>query len=100
MDGDTVVFTRTTFTDVLPVSVLFAQIKTGGVGDENQSDDPAGESEPAYNPEFRVVVDVVVDNGGEESTEFTGRGGKTVGGGSDGNGEDLSSEKEGGAAGR
>jgi len=47
VDGDTVVVAGTTGTDVHPVPVLLSKVETGGVGDEDPSHDPTGETEPA-----------------------------------------------------
>jgi hypothetical protein len=69
-----VIFTCSAFSDECPVSVLFPEIETGGVGNKELSDDPSGESEPADNPESGSCVDVVVENSGDESTEFTSGG--------------------------
>lgn len=100
VNGDTVVLARPAFAHESPVPVLFAEVETGRVGDEELSGDPPGETEPAHDPESSVGVDVVVQDGRDEGTEFTRCGGETVGRGSDGNGVDLSSEQEGRAADR
>jgi hypothetical protein len=99
VDRDTPVLASPALSHKVPVPVLLAQIETRGVGDEKESDDAAGETEPADNPESGSAIDVVVDDGGKEGTDFAGGGRETVCGGADGNGEDLGGEEEGGAVG-
>ena len=96
MDGDTMILFRSTFTDKSPISILLFKVQTGRIGNENQGDDPSGETKPTYDPEPGVIIDIVVNDRREECTEFTCRGGKTVCGGSDGNGKDFGSEEESG----
>ena len=98
VDGDTVVLFRSTFSDISPVSILLLQIQTGSVGNEDDSSDPSGETKPTDDPELGVVVDIVIENGWGQGTEFTGSGGKTVSSSSDGNREHLRGEKESGTA--
>ena len=83
MNGNTMVFSCSSFPDESPVSVLFPQIESGGIGDKDLGDDPSGETKPADYPEPGPGVDVVVENSGDESSEFTSGGRETVGGSSD-----------------
>lgn len=64
MDGNTVIVTRSTRADKLPIPVLFTQIETGSIGDKDPSDEPTGETKPADDPESGVNVDIVVDDCG------------------------------------
>jgi hypothetical protein len=57
------------------------------------------ETEPTDNPELGVVIDVVVQDGRSQSTKLSHGGTETVGGSSDGDGEDFSGDEEGGAVG-
>ena len=99
VDGDSVVVGSSALSDEHPVSLLLLEVKTGGVGDEEEGGDPAGETEPADDPEpGSRVGDVVVDDGGGEGTELARGRSDTVSGGSDRDGEDLGGEEEGGAA--
>lgn len=90
--SDTVVLVSSTLSNIRPISVLFSKIETGRVRDEEEGDKDTSEAKGEDNPESSVSVDVVVDNGGKEGTNFTGRGRKTVSGGSDGDGENLSGQ--------
>ena len=83
VNGNTMIFSCSSFPNERPVPVLFPQVKSGGVGDEEFSDDPSGETEPAYYPESGLSIDVVVQDSGNQGSEFTGGGRETVGGSSD-----------------
>ena len=48
---DAMVVLGATFSDVHPVSILFAQVEAGGVRDEDQGGKGSRKSEPADNPE-------------------------------------------------
>lgn len=95
VDGDTVVVLLGTATDVLPAALLFLQIKTSGVGEEKPGKKHAGETEPRNNVELGLVIDVVVEDSSEQSASLTHAGSETVGGGTDGRGENLTSHEEG-----
>jgi len=99
VNGDTVVFLGTALSDKGPVAVLLLEIKTSGVGDKDEREEPARETEPADKPKLGVVADVVVNDGGQESTDFARSGGETMCGGTDGDGVHLGSDEEGGAVG-
>jgi hypothetical protein len=99
VNSDSVVLLCPTFSHISPVSVLFSEVETGGVGNEDPSDNPSGESKPADDPESSVGTNVVVDDCGQKSTNFTGRSGQSVGGGSNGNRENLGGDEEGGTVG-
>jgi hypothetical protein len=60
MDRDTSILFTPSFSYESPVSVLFTEVEAGGIGDEDFSDDPSGETEPADYPESGSGVDVVV----------------------------------------
>jgi hypothetical protein len=62
---------------------LFPQVESGGIGDEEFSDDPSGETEPAYYPESGLSINVVVQDCGDQGSEFTSGSRETVGGSSD-----------------
>lgn len=90
--SDTVVLVSSTLSDIRPISVLFSKIETGRVRDEEEGDKDTSETKGEDNPESSVSVDVIVDNGGKEGTNFTGRSRKTMSGSSDGDGENLSGQ--------
>ena len=83
MNGNTMVFSCSSFPDKGPVSILFPQVESGGIGDEEFSDDPSGETEPADYPESGLSVNVVVQDSRDECSEFSSCGRETVGGSSD-----------------
>ena len=83
VDSNTMVFSCSSLPDESPVSVLLPQIESGSVGDEEFSDDPSGETEPADYPESSLSINVVVQDSGNQGSEFTSGGRETVGGSSD-----------------
>lgn len=92
--SDTVILVCPTLSDISPVSILLSEVEAGGVRDEEESDKDTSETKGEDDPESSTSVDVVVDNGGKEGTEFTGGSRETVGSSSDGDGEDLSRQQE------
>lgn len=54
------VFFRFARSDECPISILFTEIESGSVGNEDLGEDPSGETEPADYPESGSGVDVVV----------------------------------------
>lgn len=92
--SDTVVLVRPTLSDIRPVSILLSEVETGGVRDEEECDKDTCETKGEDDPESSASVDVVVDDGGKEGTEFTGGSRETVSGSSDGDGEDLGGQQE------
>ena len=95
VDSDTVVLGVTALTEVAPATLLLLEIETGGVGEEDQGQEHTSETEPRDDVEPGLGADVVVQDGGDESTELTHGGGETVGGGTDRGGEDLTGDQEG-----
>ncbi|KAI3477577.1 hypothetical protein L1887_60617 [Cichorium endivia] len=83
----------------LPVALLLAKVETRRVGDEDHGEHPAEQAEPRDHPELGVVVNVVVEDRGCERTELAHGGRNAVRGGTDGCGEHLGGEEEGGGVG-
>lgn len=83
VNGNTMVFSCSSFPNERPVSVLLPQVESGGIGDEEFSDDPSGETEPADYPESGLSINVVVQDSGDQGSEFTSGSRETVGGSSD-----------------
>lgn len=94
VDGRSVVLLFAAFTDVLPAALLLLQIETGGIGKEEPGENDTSKTEPGDDVELLLRSDVVVKDGGEESTEFTGSGRDTVSGGTDGGREDFCGDEE------
>jgi len=65
-----VVLVLTTGADKCPTALLFLEIETGRVWQEDQSDEEPGETEPWDDVETRANIDVVVKDGGSQSTQF------------------------------
>ncbi len=97
--GDAVVFVFAAGADELPATLLLFEVEAGGVGEEEEGDEHADEAEPGDDVEFRLGVDVVVEDGGEEGAEFTPGGAEAVGGGADGGGVDFGGYEEGDSVG-
>lgn len=95
VDSSTVVLGFSTLADVEPSSFLLLEVEAGGVGEEEVGEDDTGETEPGDDVEFLRCADVVVHNGGGKGAKLSDRSCETVGGGTDGGGEDLSGYKEG-----
>ena len=68
-----------TGTNKLPATFLFFQIKTGGVGKEEQGDQHASQTEPRHHIKFRLRVNVVVQDGCGERAELAAGGRKAMG---------------------
>ncbi len=92
---DAVVLVLAAGADELPATFLLLEIEAGGIGQEEESDEHAGEAEPGDDVEFGLGVDVVVEDGGEEGAEFAAGGAEAVGGGADGGGVDFCGDEEG-----
>ena len=99
VDGHAVVLVSAALTDVLPSALLLLQVETGGVWEPDEGHDHAGDAEPRDDVELLLDGDVVVQNGGEQSTELTEGGGDSVGGGTDWGWVDLGGDEEGHAVG-
>lgn len=99
VDGDAVVFVFLAGADESPAAFLFLEVEACGVGEEDEGEEGAGETEPGDKVELGLGVDVVVEDGGEEGSGFTGCSAETVGGGADGCREDLGGYEEGDAVG-
>lgn len=97
--GDTVVLGLASAADVLPAALLLLQVEAGGVWEEEEGEEHAGQAEPRHDVELRLCVDVVVEDGGEEGTKLADGGGDTVGGRANGRGEDLGGDEEGNGVG-
>lgn len=93
--GDAVVLVFATGADKLPAALLLFEVEAGGVGQEEEGDEHAGQAEPGDDVEFRLRVNVIVENGGEERAEFAPGGAEAVRGGADGRGVDFSGYEEG-----
>lgn len=57
-----VVLVLTAVTDVLPATLLFLEIQTSGVGEEDVGQDHACKTKPGNHIELGLRVDVVVQN--------------------------------------
>ncbi len=99
MDGNAVVFLGAPVPEVGPAALLLLEIEPGGVGEEEEGEQHAGETEPGDDVELGLVVDVVVQDGGQEGAGLANAGGETVGAGTDGGREDLAGDEEGDAVG-
>lgn len=95
VDGDAVVVLIAAGTDELPAAFLLLEVEAGGVGEEEDGEDDAGEAEPGNDVELLLDGDVVVHDGGGESAEFADCGGEAVGGGADGGRVDFGGDEEG-----
>lgn len=95
VDSNTMVLLRLALTDISPATLLFLEIKTGGVGKEDPGQEHTSKTEPRNNVELGLGIDVVVEDGGEESTSLAQAGRETVGSGTDGGRENLTSDEEG-----
>lgn len=93
--GRTVVVSLATGAEVLPAALLLAEIKTGGIGEEQVGDEGTKQTEPGHNVEALLGGGVGTDDGDDQGTEFTEGSGNTVSGTTDGSGEDLSGDQEG-----
>lgn len=95
MHGRTVVLMLATLAETLPAALLLLQVQTGGIGKEQRGDQSTTETKPGHDVELGLGIDVVVQDGGQKGTGLTPGSGHTVGGGTNGCGEDLGSDKEG-----
>lgn len=94
VDSRSVVILFAAFTDVLPAALLLLQVETGGIGEEEPGKNDTSKTEPGDDVELLLRGDVVVKDGGEESTKFTGSSRDTVGGSTDGSREDFCGDEE------
>lgn len=94
VDGNTVVLVGSALTDVAPSSLLLLEIETGGVGQEEPGKEHTSQTKPGNNVKSGLDGDVVVQNGGKQSTSLAKTGRETVGRSSDGGGENLTSNEE------
>ena len=93
--GDAVVIRLATGSNVLPAAFLFFQIETGGVGEEDEGQHHAGETEPGHDVKLQRGGNVVVQDGSGQGAEFAASGGETVRGGTDGSRVDFGGHEEG-----
>jgi len=93
--GGTVVLVLTALADVVPATLLFLEVQSGGVRQEDPGEQHATETEPGNNVELLLGGDVVVHDGREKSTELASSGRDTVCGGTNRRGEDLGGNQEG-----
>lgn len=91
---DAVVLVSFVITDISPATLLLLEIEAGSIWEEEPGEEHANEAEPRNNVEFGLVADIVVKDRGEESTSLTHTGRETVGGGTNGSGENLASNEE------
>jgi hypothetical protein len=78
-----------------PAALLFLQIQTGGIRDEKEGQDGAGETKPRHNVEGGRDVNVIALDRCMQSTELADRGRETVGRGPNGRRVHLSCNNEG-----
>lgn len=95
VDGWAVVFALAATAEEVPAALLLLEIQAGGIWEEEPSENHARQAEPGDDVEFGLGVDVIVEDGSEESTEFTDCGGKAVGCRADRGGEDFCGDEEG-----
>ena len=84
----------TTSADKLPATLLLLEIKTGGVGKEEEGYEHASKTEPRNNVELLLGGDIVVHDSCGQSTELTASGREAVSSGTDGCGIDLGCDEE------
>lgn len=94
VDSNAVVLAFAALTDVAPSSLLLLKIETGGVGKKEPGEEHTSQTKPGNNVESSLDRDVVVQNGGKQSTSLADTGRETVGRSSDGGGENLTSNEE------
>lgn len=94
VDGNTVVLVGAALTDVAPSSLLLLEVETGGVGKEEPGKEHTSQAKPGNNVESGLDRDVVVENGGEQSTSLADTGREAVGRSSDRGGENLTGDEE------
>lgn len=64
VDGDTMVVLLAAGANELPATLLLLEVQVGGIGEEEDGEDDAGEAEPGDDVECLLGVDVVVQDGG------------------------------------
>jgi len=64
---------------------LLLEIETSGIGHEHNIQKDTRKTEPGNNVEFGLGGDIVVEDGGGQSTEFAASGGKPVSSSTNGN---------------
>jgi hypothetical protein len=84
VDGDAVVVMLAALADVPPAALLLLQIQTGSVGEEEQGQEHAGQTEPGDDVETLLDTDVRVENGGQECAELPAGSRDAVRSGADG----------------
>ena len=117
VNGNTAVFASSSSSNIGPVSLLLLHVETGGVRKEDDSNDETGQAEPVDDHKLGFTeggtakvshcsshckpraqsnsrINVVVNDGGKQGSEFTHSSGETVSGSSNGDGEDLSGDQE------
>ncbi|KAI6754327.1 hypothetical protein HG530_012841 [Fusarium avenaceum] len=95
VDRNTMVLALLAITDITPTALLLLKIETGGIRKEDPSEKHAKEAKPGNDIELGLVIDVVVEDGGEQSAGLANASGETVSTGTDRRGENLASYKEG-----
>jgi len=89
-----VVLMLASLSDQNPISLLFAKIQSGSIGDKDQRKEETGKAEPSNDVKFGLIGDVIVQNGRSESTEFTTGSREAVGRSSNGSGIEFSSKEK------
>lgn len=95
VNSNSVIFLGFTIADISPTTFLLLEVEASSVGEEEPRKQHTRKAEPWHNVEPGLVVDIVVEDGGEQSTSLAHARGETVSSGSDGSGEDLASNEEG-----
>lgn len=95
MDGDAVIIVLAAFAQVVESTFLFFEIETGCVWEPEERHYHARETKPWNDVEFRLRIDVIIQNTRSESAEFSNRGGEAVRCGADRSREDFGCDEEG-----
>lgn len=95
MDGGSMVFVLSSTADEVPPTLLFLEIETSGVGEEQVREYHTSEAKPGHDIELLGCGNVVIHNRGRQRAQFSDCGCKSVSRSTNGSGEDFGGNQEG-----
>lgn len=64
MNCDTPIFSSSSLSNEVPISVLFTQVESSGIRNKDEGEEASDKAEPAYYPKSCSSIDIIVDNCG------------------------------------
>lgn len=94
VDSNPVILIGLAVTNISPPALLFLEVETGCVWEVEEGKEHASKTKPRNNVELGLVVDVVVEYRGKQSTGLAHAGRESVSSGTDGSRENLAGNQE------